>query len=325
MRYRQTFPIAIAVLLAACGADDAAYRETSGGMARAPQGEADYAAAPSEAPKPAGVVARQDPSAPAADAALRGSASAVAAAVDTGAAGTGTTIVPSMLIRTGEARVEVRNLDQGITQVRGMVQRLGGYVGNTSLTGGRQQARSATLELKLPAARFDEALSALEPIGRVESVNSSAEDVGEEYVDLEARRTNSSRMEQRLVDLLANRTGRLEDVLAVERELARVREEIERFDGRMRYLRTRAAVSTLTVNLHEPIPLLDDGPGANPILRAIRQAWRNFVGFIAGFIALLGVLVPLTALLFALWWIIRRLGWKRRPRGDEKTKERSET
>jgi len=303
MRYRPATLLAI-ILLAGCGGSSESYAD------RAASTEQTAGAAPVEAPAPASV-ARQDPSVPAADAAIRSATDTAAAAA------TGTTIVPSMLIRTGEARVEVRDLDEGITRVRAMATRLGGYVGNTSMSGGRQQTRSATLELKLPADRFDQALSGLEPIGAVESVNATAQDVGEEYVDLQARRTNATRLEQRLVDLLANRTGRLEDVLAVERELARVREEIERYDGRMRYLRTRAAVSTLTVNLHEPIPLLDDGPGANPILRAIRQAWRNFVGFVAGFIALLGVLVPLGALLAGSWWAIRRLGWRPKRRPEE--------
>jgi hypothetical protein len=96
----------------------------------------------------------------------------------------------------------------------------------------------------------------------------------------------------------------------VERELARVREEIERYEGRLRYLRTRAAVSTLSVTVHEPAPLLGEGSGRNPIVQALRQAWRNFVGFIAWFIASLGVLVPVGALLVLVWIGFRR--WKPR-------------
>ena len=67
------------------------------------------------------------------------------------------------------------------------------------------------------------------------------------------------------------------------------------------------------VNLHEPVPLLDDGPGANPIVRAVRRAWQNFVGFIAGFIEMLGVLIPLGAIIAALVWGIRRV-WRARKR-----------
>src|SRR5688500_2887202 len=226
------------------------------------------------------------------------------------AQGTAAQIAPSMLIRMGSASIEVERLDPAIIKVRQLATQLGGYVANSSISGGRDQVRSATLELKIPAARYDQAVGGLGGIGRVESVNTSVEDVGEEFVDISARVANAKRLEERLVTLLATRTARLSDVLAVERELARVREEIERYEGRLRYLRTRAAVSTLSVTVHEPAPLLGEGSGRNPIVQALRQAWRNFVGFIAWFIASLGVLVPVGALLVLAWIGFRR--WKPR-------------
>src|SRR5512141_1696567 len=147
-------------------------------------------------------------------------------------------VAPSMLIRTGSASIEVDKLDPAILKVRQIASQLGGYIANSSIVGGRDQVRSATLEVKIPAARYDQAVGALGGIGKVESVNTSVEDVGEEFVDINARVANAKRLEERLVNLLATRTGKLEDVLAVERELARVREEIERSEGRIRYLFT---------------------------------------------------------------------------------------
>ncbi|HEX2080285.1 MAG TPA: DUF4349 domain-containing protein, partial [Longimicrobium sp.] len=214
-----------------------------------------------------------------------------------------------MLIRTGTAMVEVDSLEQGLAQVRALAQRLGGIVGNTSITSGSEETRQATVELRIPSASFDRAVSGLAPIGRVEQVNVSAEDVGEEYTDVSARVANARRLEARLLDLLENRSGRLEEVLNLEREIARVREEIERYEGRLRYLRTRASVSVLTVTLHEPQTVLGR-PGDRPIRDAFRNAWRNFVELIAGLIAASGILIPLGLLAYALWrgirWIRRR-------------------
>lgn len=221
-------------------------------------------------------------------------------------AGTTQEVAPSMMIRTGGASIEVDKLDPAIVKVKQLAATLGGYVANSSVSGGRDQVRSATLELKIPAARYDQAVGGLGGIGKVEAINTNVEDVGEEYVDITARVTNAKRLEERLVTLLATRTGRLEDVLAVERELARVRGEIERYEGRMRFLRTRAAVSTLSVTVHEPMPLLGQNPGDNPIAAAVKAAWRNFVGFIAWAIASLGVLIPVGALLALAWWFFRR-------------------
>ena len=215
------------------------------------------------------------------------------------------TVLPSMVIRTGHASVQVDSLETAIAVVRRLAQQLGGYVAGTTFQSGDQNVRAATLEVKLPAARFDEAVSGLSPLGKVESVNVSAQDVGEEFVDVTARVTNARRLELRLIDLLANRTGKLQEVLQVERELARVREEIERYEGRLRYLRTRSAVSTLTINVHEPFPVLR-APGHNPIADAFRDAWRNFVGFLAAVIAAMGIVLPLGALAGLLIWGGRR-------------------
>src|SRR5439155_1557826 len=115
---------------------------------------------------------------------------------------------------------------------------------------------SASLEVKVPAERFDEALAGLAPIGKLESVNVNAEDVGEEFTDVTARVENARRLESRLIQLLATRTGKLKDVLDVEQELARVREEIDRYEGRLRYLRAHAALSTFTIYVHEPLPIV---------------------------------------------------------------------
>src|SRR5712692_1109189 len=159
-----------------------------------------------------------------------------------------------MVIRAGTASIAVDSFESAIAAVRQLASRVGGYIANTSLQGGQGQLRSATLEVKVPAARFDEALNGLQPIGKVEAVKVSAADVGEEYVDVTARMENARRLEQRLLEILATRTGKLHDVIEVEQELARVREEIERYEGRLRYLRAHAATSSLAITVHEPIP-----------------------------------------------------------------------
>lgn len=217
----------------------------------------------------------------------------------------GDTVV-SLIIRFGDARIEVAEIRAAVTQLRELAQRVGGHVANSSYQGGRDEIKAATLELKVPAARYDEAVAALDRVGRVEYVNSRAEDAGEEYADASARLANGRRLEERLLALLTSRTGKLDEVLAVERELARVRGEIEQIEGRLRYLRTRAALSTLTVTVHEPEPLLGGRPGENPFTDALQRAWRNFVGLLAGLIAALGIILPLAMLAVAGWYGARR-------------------
>jgi hypothetical protein len=212
---------------------------------------------------------------------------------------------PNLVIRNGNVSIQVDSLESSIGAVRKVAASLGGYVGNVTMYTGENQVHSATLELKIPSARFDEAMVGVKPLGKVESSSATAQDVGEEFVDINARIANGKRLEARLVALLSARTGKLEDVLAVERELARVREEIERSEGRVRYLSTRIAMSTITVTVHEKAPLMAQ-PGTSVIGRAFENMLRNFVGFVAVGIEALGVVVPALILVSLIW-----IAWNR--------------
>jgi hypothetical protein len=218
-------------------------------------------------------------------------------------------IASNMIIRTATASVEVDSLETAVARVKDLASRLGGYVGSSGIVTGKNQLRQAAIEVKIPAARFDEVLSGLAPIGKLESVNVSAQDVGEEFVDVNARMDNARRLERRLIDLLATRTGKLKDVLDVERELARVREEIDRYEGRIRYLNAHTAMSTLSITVHEPLPVV--GTAGKSILgEAFTQAWRNFVVLVSLAVQSLGVVLPLGLVALTGWFVTRR--WRLR-------------
>ena len=99
----------------------------------------------------------------------------------------------AMLVRNGQASLEVRHLDDAVTKLRQTAQQFGGFVANTALRNGKDEQPSASLELRVPTAQFDGLLGALRTLGKVETVTASAEDVGEEYVDLGARVANADR------------------------------------------------------------------------------------------------------------------------------------
>ena len=212
-----------------------------------------------------------------------------------------------LIVRTGQASIEVDSLELAMAELRSIARKAGGFVADASVQSGRTQLRQATLQLKVPSIRFDELTEGLQPIGRLEYVNVGAEDVSEEFVDLTARAANGHRLEERLVELLRTRTGKLQDVLSVERELARVREDIERMEGRMRFLKSSAQLSTLSVSLHEPVPIVAS-TGHGPIAEAFRAAWRNFVGVLAGAIASLGFVVPVLGAGWAVVVMARKRG-----------------
>jgi len=214
--------------------------------------------------------------------------------------------VSNMVIRTATVSIEVDSLERAVARVRELAAQFGGYVANTDITTGKKQLRNATLEMKIPAARFEQSLAGLTPIGKLESVSVEAEDVGEQFVDVSARMDNAQRLERRLIDLLATRTGKLKDVLDVEQALARVREEIERYEGRIRYLKAHTAMSTLSVTVHEPLPIVGTA-GKSVMGEAFTQSWRNFVALLSLAVQSLGVILPLGLLAGVAWLLTRRL------------------
>ncbi len=100
----------------------------------------------------------------------------------------------AMLIRNGQASVEVKRMDDAVTKLRQAVAQLGGFVANTSIVGGKEEHRSASIEIRIPSAQFDAAVIALATLGTVESVSATVRDAGDEYVDLGARVANARHM-----------------------------------------------------------------------------------------------------------------------------------
>ena len=86
-------------------------------------------------------------------------------------------VAASMVIRTGQASIEVDSLERAVAHVRQLAERIGGYLANTAMQTGRGQLRSACLEVKIPADRFNDGLGGLAGLGKLESVNVNAEDV----------------------------------------------------------------------------------------------------------------------------------------------------
>jgi hypothetical protein len=128
---------------------------------------------------------------------------------------------------------------------------------------------------------------------------------------MEVRIRNEKRLEARLVELLGRPSNNLSDLLNVERELARVRADLDQLEGKQRFWDNQVAFSTLTINIEGPRPALaaDEGGVLSTLKNAVKEAGENFVSFVAGLIAAIGWLVPLAVALVAGFWLLRRL-WR---------------
>jgi hypothetical protein len=131
--------------------------------------------------------------------------------------------VGPLIIRTAQLTLVIQNLDAARAQVDSIVQRYSRYVGDLTVSAPAEGGRTLTATRRVPATQLDAALAELKKLGRVETETQNGQDVTAQYVDLEARLSNSRNTETRLLELLSQRRGKLSDVLEVETELSRVR------------------------------------------------------------------------------------------------------
>jgi len=126
-----------------------------------------------------------------------------------------------------------------------------GYIADSERTGAAGATRQGTWKVRVPVASYDAFVKAAVALGELISIKADSQDVSEEYFDLEVRQATKKVEEGRLLKHLEVSTGKLEEILAVERELSRVRGEIERMQGRLRFLANLTDLATVTVAASE--------------------------------------------------------------------------
>jgi hypothetical protein len=162
-------------------------------------------------------------------------------------------LVPNgpMIIRTAHLSLIAKEFDKARANLETILKRHHGYVGELNAGGNTGSGRTLTATLRVPADQLDATLAEIKALGRVESESQSGQDVTSQYVDLQARLGNARNTEERLTDLLRNRTGKLSDVLAVEQELDRVRGEIEQMEAERKNMSNQVSYATLNANITE--------------------------------------------------------------------------
>lgn len=161
-------------------------------------------------------------------------------------------IVPTgpMIVRTAELALTTSDFDQARTRLEEVLKRHKGYLGELNVTGATGAARTLTATLRVPAEQLDATIAEVKNLGHVDSETQNGEEVTQQYVDLQARLLNARNSEQRLTQIL-QRTGKLSDVLAVEEQIERVRENIERMEAEKKELAKQVAFSTLSMKVAE--------------------------------------------------------------------------
>jgi hypothetical protein len=156
-----------------------------------------------------------------------------------------------MIIRTAQLSLITKEFDSARSAMESILKKHRGYVGELKTGGAAGSGRTLNATLRVPADQLDSSLMELKTLGRVDSESQSGQDVTSQYVDLQARLGNARNTEQRLTDLLRQRTGKLSDVLEVEQEVDRVRGEIEQMEAERKIMSNQVSFATLNATITE--------------------------------------------------------------------------
>jgi hypothetical protein len=156
-----------------------------------------------------------------------------------------------MIARTAELTLATSEFDKARASLEDILKRHKGYLGQLNVNAPAGASRTLDATLRIPADQRDAAIAEVKKLGRVEAESQTGEEVTAQYADLEARLSNARNTEQRLTDILRQRTGKLADVLAVEESISRVRGEIEQMEAEKKNLTKRVEFLTLQVKLTE--------------------------------------------------------------------------
>jgi hypothetical protein len=215
------------------------------------------------------------------------------------------------IIYNAELQLVVEDLTVVETGVTRLVKERKGYISEQEIVGSMGSQRHGRWKVRVPIAHFDAFVADVAKLGIPEKNQLTSEDVTDRFYDTQARIQNKKVEEARLLKLLEERTGKLEDVLKVEAELSRVRGEVEQLQGALNLLANLTALTTVTILAQER---KDYVPPAAPTFtgkvgRTFHDSLDKLVKFgeaLVLFAVGLAPWLPVLAVVAAVGWLVVR-------------------
>ena len=206
------------------------------------------------------------------------------------------------ILRSAEMTLEVQSTVEAQHRVSLIAESHGGFVVNSE-SNQRESVDPAkrTVDIKLvvrvPSDQFGATIDQIRQLAtNLQGESLKSDDVTEEFIDLEARAKTQKALELQFLEIM-KQAKKVDEALEVQSQLANVRAEIEKIEGRRRFLENRAALSTITVNLQSPTPIAVSSTGFG---RSIRDAASDGIdvatGLILFFVRSLIVMLPVVVL-----------------------------
>lgn len=225
------------------------------------------------------------------------------------------TVTERKIIRNANLRLETNSPEESQQKITQIAESKNGFVIETNQTS--SDVRTSTrdivnMTIRVPAEKFDEALGEIRATGsRVIEETVKGQDVTEEFIDIEARLKAQRALEAQFIEIMKRATT-VEDALNVQRQLAEVRGEIEKIEGRKRFLENQAALSTIKVELQTPTSL-----SANPsgffyeLKEALSTGFNAALKFVLFFVTAIIAFAPFFILIVLPVYLFVRYYWRK--------------
>ncbi|MCA9702399.1 MAG: DUF4349 domain-containing protein [Methanolinea sp.] len=216
-----------------------------------------------------------------------------------------------MIVQTSSIDLEVQDVTGALDSITSIATAHGGYIGSMSVNTRSGDRLYGLATMRVPASSFDPVIGEIKKLGAVKSQSLQADDVTEEYIDLQARRdalAGQLVQYQRIMEKAEN----VSEILEVQQAIERVQIELDRIDGRLKYLDNRVDYATITVSVHEP-----EGVGTGggfSITSVINDGIAGLLAVTAGIVIVVISLVPFI-ILAGIAYLVYRV-WKRRQAKD---------
>ena len=209
------------------------------------------------------------------------------------------------IVKNGSLALVVEDVARAIEQATDVAVAQGGFVQVSNRGEGEDGSRFGYATLRVPAATFTATIADLRALAiRVENESTQADDVTEQYTDLQAQLTNAQAEERAYLDLLA-RSGSVSDLLNVQRELSNVRGKIESLQGRINYLGNQADLATIAVNFNED-RLISAPSKQFHFIVLVRQAVQGLVSVLQWLVTVLVWAVIVVLPFILIGWLLRK-------------------
>ena len=213
-----------------------------------------------------------------------------------------------MIIKTASLSVVVEDVQKSVEDIVSYIEKKDGFLVTSNLDKSGLSL-NGYISVRVPSALLEETMAYIKEMGDVKSEQVDGRDITEEYVDLEAKLGNLKATENQFLEIMKGAV-KIEDVLAVQRELSYVRENIDSIEGRMKYLNESVDLSSISVYLAtDPsnLPVVDKEDQWKPFAvfkDALRSLLDTGKGIVNGLIWL-GVYLPIFIVVLLVAWAVR--------------------